>query len=342
MRVIVEGGGALRDDESKQISEAFGEAGIQEASVESARMVRTSTMGWIVITLPLVPFMNAVVTKAGEDSYAAVKRLLQRIRQARPENRSIEMYDTSTGFQIGLHASLPEQAWRTLVTLDLPALRVGQRSLFGGYASPELVWNSLTGRWVIYPNTEQIPGLSYLARPLPVTPARQAINDAALPSLPFADDQVTAIGKMVHWTERSMVVANRAYLLYCYIHGASSANIARETFTSDRMVTAVLDDVAGHGLDALDEGFQATRAQWVATIDQQQQILDVAHRDPREFAEAHRSIVTWEPSRGPSGSWSIDYLAHTLVFQGVVEDVSLDYLQDLLAREGIPDLPRRG
>ncbi len=341
VRVVVEGGSALRDDQSKQISEAFADAGIMNASVEKAAWQRMSSLGWVVITLPFVPFMNAVVTKAGEDSYAAVKRLLQRIRQARPENPSIEMFDTSGGFQIGLRADLPEQAWRTLVTLDLSVLQVGPRSLLGGYAWPELVWNSLTGRWVIHPNTEQIPGLSLLARPVPVTPARQAISDAALPSLPFADDEVTAVRNMVHWTERPMVVANRAYLLYCYMQGASPADIARETFTSDRMVTAVLDDVAGHGLDALDEGFQATRAPWVATIEQQRQILEVAHRDPREFADAHRSIVTWEPSR-PSGSWSIDYLAHTIVFHGIAEDVSLDYLEDLLAREGIPNVPRRG
>ena len=72
VRVVVEGGSALRDDQSKQISEAFADAGIMNASVEKAAWQRMSSLGWVVITLPFVPFMNAVVTKAGEDSDAAV------------------------------------------------------------------------------------------------------------------------------------------------------------------------------------------------------------------------------------------------------------------------------
>src|SRR2546430_13469439 len=46
---------------------------------ESPKLHRYAAMEWVVIAVPLLPFVQAISTKAGEDAYAALKRLIQRL-----------------------------------------------------------------------------------------------------------------------------------------------------------------------------------------------------------------------------------------------------------------------
>jgi D12 class N6 adenine-specific DNA methyltransferase len=117
--------------------------------------------------------------------------------------------------------------------------------------------------------------------------------------------------------------------------GASAVDIARETFTSERLVVAVLDDVSRHGLRALESSYDRSRAQLVATLDKQQEILDVARRDPNEFGRQFQTTWSFVPPPPRPKTWTMERLAHALVLEGVIEDMTVGYLRNLLAQQGL-------
>jgi len=132
------------------------------------------------------------------------------------------------------------------------------------------------------------------------------------------------------------VVANRSALLYSFSLGLSVPEIARRTYSSERLVRAVLDDVSRHGIAALSADHADTRGPWVATVAQQQEILELVARQPSEYGQSirwdsKRSAAAWSNHR-----WTLANLADALVLDGVVEDISLAYLSDLLDREAVP------
>src|SRR5690349_10032112 len=130
--VFIEGGDMIRETERRNLGKIFADAGISQVVVEAAAIERTAAnSGWILVALSLTPFINAILSKAGEDGYAAVKRLFQRIPRQRPGRPSVEVFDLDAGLQLMFDEDLPDEAWRALVTLDRSALPTDRRARSG-------------------------------------------------------------------------------------------------------------------------------------------------------------------------------------------------------------------
>jgi hypothetical protein len=333
---VVADGWSLEDEDRRLIGDAFAEAGLEGVEPESVERVQHATAEWIVIVVPLLPFVTAISTKAGEDTYAALKRLIQRLRDSGRHggHRAVELTDSSTGVQVDLRGDLPDAAWRALSEISLSPIQPVHEGLIwnseGSRGYPEqlvLKWSDQTSHWLVYPGDLGFSGRQ-IGRRLPVIPARETLADPSFPdpldlSSPRARDPYLSPtwAYLSRYLSRdaSAISAVRASFVGWFNLGNQPEDIARQLVCSRELVNAVLDDFARHGLKALEPDFTDSRAPSTFTLRQHEEILEIARNVPPRKRIAKRP-----------GS-----LGDFLVCEGVVEDINLADLKSLLAREGI-------
>jgi hypothetical protein len=335
-RVFAEGW-YLEDEDRRLISDAFAEAGLEGVEPEPALQQRQAAWEWVVIAVPLLPFVQAISTKAGEDAYAALKRLIQRLRESgrRGGRRTVELTDLSTGIQVDLRGGdLPDAAWRALSEISLGPVQPVHEGLIwnreGSRGYPEqlvLKWSDQTNHWLVHPD-----GLGGVGRRLPVIPAREPLADPSFPdpldlSSPLAKDPYLSPTweYLFRYLGRnpSAISVVRARFVGWFNLGNQPEDIARQLVCSRELVNAVLDDFARHGLKALEPDFTDSRAPSAFTLRQHEEIVEIA----RNFSPRKRTAKR-------AGS-----LGDFLVQEGVVEDINVADLKSLLAREGIRPSP---
>lgn len=121
-----------------------------------------------VLTATLVPFVQAIAAQAGQDVYAAIRRLLSRDKRqdldGDPQQRRLfRLVEQSSGTAILVPRRLPGSAAR-----QLAAMRMSDPAIAGA----ELLWDPGRERWLAYPgagDTRNEPLLwdGHAWRPLP-------------------------------------------------------------------------------------------------------------------------------------------------------------------------------
>lgn len=93
----------------------------------------TEILTTAVVTAALVPFVQAIATKAGEDVYRAARRLLPRLlpcREERPHVRTIEVVDPDTRTRLRLDVDLPREAVERLAEVDASTVQASDRLIY--------------------------------------------------------------------------------------------------------------------------------------------------------------------------------------------------------------------
>lgn len=96
-----------------------------------------------VVTAALVPFVQAIASKAGEDVYRAVRRLLPRLLPSGkkpPHVRTIEVVDPDTRTRLRLDVDLPREAVERLAEVDATAVQASDRLIY---------WDRQRRRWTV-------------------------------------------------------------------------------------------------------------------------------------------------------------------------------------------------
>ena len=356
------------DTERRRISEAFAEAGLEGVQPEQPSMERQSTMEWVVIAVPLMPFIQAISAKAGGDAYAALKTLVGRLKKSGGGRgvRTVELTDPAAGMAVDLRGGdLPDPAWRALSQLSIGPIERPDQALvsaddgYRGYVETlTLRWSDHTNHWMFHPDGLAWAG-RHIGRRLPVTPTREPLDDARLPapldltSHQPADPYLSPTWAYFHSypdENPSAISALRARLVGYFSLGNAPGDIARHLLCSRELISAVLDDFAHHGLQALDPEFADSRARSTFTLSQHAEMVEIATKGPPAVARGEYLGVgpaPWAP-RGASRSkrstarlkkrdatWGLDTLGDFLVSEGVVEDLTLPDLARILTREGI-------
>jgi hypothetical protein len=126
------------EEEVEAVDAAFRDVGL---SVEvRASYVRKSVglLPWIVlIVLPLKGFLEQLGREAATDTYAALKRLVARIREARQGNEgSIVVEDPESSTTLVIGEDLPDEAYIGLYKMDPE-----------DYEGAYLLWDPDRGEW---------------------------------------------------------------------------------------------------------------------------------------------------------------------------------------------------
>jgi len=127
-------------DEIAAVAAAFAEAGIAaEVTADFERRGAGGNYPWLVVfSVPAAAFFTTIANEAGKDAYKVLKRLVDRIHEARKAsskpNGSLTLVDETTGTWIALPP--PDEAWRLLPEEQLMELPSGS-----------LRWNPETLRW---------------------------------------------------------------------------------------------------------------------------------------------------------------------------------------------------
>jgi hypothetical protein len=99
------------------------------------------TYAWVVLTVPLLPFLHSFMSKAGEDAYLALKEFIR--RRLKGEREGVLLEDADTHICVQLTAELPDEAFQQLLRID-PA-EVGRSD---NPSQSRLRWDPLEGDWV--------------------------------------------------------------------------------------------------------------------------------------------------------------------------------------------------
>lgn len=137
------------DQEVRALEELFRSVDI-EAEIKAGVLDLSEATPWVlIIVVSWMPFVKRLAELAAEDAYVALKDFVRRARDARrfseAPDGTIELDDTDSAVSVkGLTPSLPDEAYRSLLKLDLGALPSG----FLGWDPYEGAWihNSPEGR----------------------------------------------------------------------------------------------------------------------------------------------------------------------------------------------------
>jgi hypothetical protein len=95
-----------------------------------------------VLAIPLVPFFNSFMSKAGEDAYLALKNFVQ-TRLERAKKDRLILKDPETLIRVEVTAELPDEAFRQLLQINPAELASPDTTI-----QAPLRWDSSAGGWV--------------------------------------------------------------------------------------------------------------------------------------------------------------------------------------------------
>jgi hypothetical protein len=141
--------------EVEEVQRVFNELNL-EAQVKSFSGVygiEVSIPWAVILTVPLVPFFNSFMSKAGEDGYLLFKKLIGRLYRSgkRSEIRAdLSLNDPEADITIVLRPDLPDAAYAKLIDIDPEHVHLS--------VSRVLWWNPKVNDWTTpWPLTKDNP-----------------------------------------------------------------------------------------------------------------------------------------------------------------------------------------
>lgn len=96
----------------------------------------------MIVTAAVVPFLQTITAKAGEDGYAAVRSAIQRLSRRR--QRQPEEHEGMDSVILHIPTNVPDDALRRLLSMDLAALRRA-----GNARTVEVSWDDTRQEWKV-------------------------------------------------------------------------------------------------------------------------------------------------------------------------------------------------
>ena len=135
------------------------------------------------------------------------------------------------------------------------------------------------------------------------------------------DDEGRRLLRIVRRSSGSVVTWRRAQVILLSARGMDAAKIAQVTFTSPDRVRDVIHNFNTDGFDSLYPKYKGGRPP-VFTLPQRREMKKIAKSKPVEHGL-------------PFSTWSLAKLADFLVAEGVVDDISIEGLREILRAEGV-------
>lgn len=135
------------------------------------------------------------------------------------------------------------------------------------------------------------------------------------------DDEGQRLLRIVRRSSGSVVTWRRAQMVLLSAQGMDPAKIAQVTFTSPDRVRDVIHNFNTDGFDSLYPKYRGGRPP-IFTLPQRREMKKVAKSKPVEHGL-------------PFSTWSLAKLADFLVAEGVVDDISIEGLREILRAEGV-------
>jgi transposase len=135
------------------------------------------------------------------------------------------------------------------------------------------------------------------------------------------DDEGRRLLRIVRRGSGSVVTWRRAQMVLLSAQGMDPARIAGVTFTSPDRVRDVIHNFNTDGFDSLYPRYKGGRPP-TFTLPQRREMKKIAKSKPVEHGL-------------PFSTWSLAKLADFLVAEGVVDDISIEGLRDILRTEGV-------
>jgi transposase len=135
------------------------------------------------------------------------------------------------------------------------------------------------------------------------------------------DDEGQRLLRIVRRNSGSVVTWRRAQMILLSAQGMDPARIAEVTFTSPDRVRDVIHNFNADGFDSLYPKYRGGRPP-TFTLPQRREMKKIAKSKPVEHGL-------------PFSTWSLAKLADFLVAEGVVDDISIEGLRDILRAEGV-------
>ena len=134
--VVIDAGAS--EEEVEGISTAFQEVGVDASVLPGYVRMSEGDLPWIIaLTLPLNAFLAAFAAEAGKDAWAALKRLVTRIREARKgRHGEIVVRSRETSTVLNIRDNLPDEAYQALFELSAEQ-----------YEGAYLRWDKERGEW---------------------------------------------------------------------------------------------------------------------------------------------------------------------------------------------------
>ncbi|WP_182875686.1 helix-turn-helix domain-containing protein [Microbispora sp. H10670] len=274
----------------------------------------------IVVSVPLLPFLARF--RAPEESPAALASLVQRLHRMRADPsrwgrpHTVVIEDVWSEVTIRCPSGLPERAYGDLLLLDLSGF---------GPDSPTVTvsWDGRSSAWWARLDSGPCPVLRRI--PLDTGPTRRPPSVTGI-----GPGEVEQVRALANGGTDSAIRWQRANVVLLSIMGWNISAIARKTLLSPDRVRSLLEHVERAGIAALDPGCRGERA-YRPTAEQTHEAVAIALTAPTD------SDVTASAS---GTGWDRDTLAEHLVRAGIVEDVTAEWLDEVMRSSGRP--PERG
>jgi transposase len=135
------------------------------------------------------------------------------------------------------------------------------------------------------------------------------------------DDEGRRLLRIVRRGSASVVTWRRAQMILLSAQGMHAARIAQVTFTSPDRLRDVIHNFNTDGFDSLYPRYRGGRPP-TFTLPQRREMKKIAKSKPAEHDL-------------PFSTWSLAKLADFLVAEGVVDDISIERLREILRAEGV-------
>src|SRR5690348_2437193 len=137
----------------------------------------------------------------------------------------------------------------------------------------------------------------------------------------ISNDEGNKLLRIVRRSSGSVVTWRRAQMILLSAQGMDPARIAQVTFTSPDRVRDVIHNFNTDGFDSLYPRYKGGRPP-TFTLPQRREMKKIAKSKPVEHGL-------------PFSTWSLAKLADFLVAEGVVDDISIEGLREILRAEGV-------
>jgi transposase len=266
----------------------------------------------VTVATMLVPFFQAIVSKAGDDAYLSLKKLTARlVAFGRGPYKDLPEGDvsfTERFTKLRFDPRLPDSAFRQLFTLDLKQFE---------NVSVTISYSDRWGRWLAYPS----PMTTRLARRVPVISSRASKAYTKAPSVRGIVPGENA--RLFKDRSKGSAVTSQRFEIIMKSVGwrHDSVDIAAEMVVSEDLVRSVFGDFNHVGFDSLYAKYDDGRSPTL-TPEQANEIVSIAASSPAAY-DAEFPV------------WTYPSLVDFLVVEGIVEDIGYPALKRFLNERGV-------
>lgn len=128
---------------------AQGAAGGHPLPSPSAVFRLAETAATVAVTMAVVPFVQALASRAAQDAYEGARELLRKIARRHRADDEVVISDPQADLTLRIHIEATDEALRALAGLDLRARQTGE-------SPAEVIWNRERRSWEILAATRWV------------------------------------------------------------------------------------------------------------------------------------------------------------------------------------------